>query len=444
MGAAGPALTELRGVRVRGRADRLPLRVRAASLLCLAAAVAGPALLNAPSAAASSGRPASSGFPARVRRPAPSGRAGHGPADHGGAGLGTAADRGAVARSLRLDRALFGTGSSGALLFGPQAPVALRAGSGAVLVAHAAIRRDARTVAPLRRLLPADLLVVAPSALPAGTAARIRRLPGVLAAQLLDAARIEVNGKFAAILGVDPSAFRAFAARPTARSTGLWQAVADGGIAVSYTMGRQDRLPLGGSVTVAGARTEKLRVGGFGTVGIAGVDGVVSDPVARSLGIPAGNAVVISAPHADLSSLMTRVQTLLPRSAAVAPLVTQAISTGLPVTSGAAGAPGVTTADGPGLSPAEVARFLAAARSRVGHAVCVGSGRAARVRLLRPGAVVAGAGRRGHAAGGRGPGAHRPADPGEPAAARRPALLPHRPDRADVHLARGDLPGRRA
>ena len=34
----------------------------------------------------------------------------------------------------------------------------------------------------------------------------------------------------------------------------LWQNVADGGIAVSYLMGQQEKLPLGGTVTVAGAQ----------------------------------------------------------------------------------------------------------------------------------------------------------------------------------------------
>jgi cell wall-associated NlpC family hydrolase len=188
----------------------------------------------------------------------------------------------------------------------------------------------------------------------------------VLAAELVDAARIQVNGSFVTMLGVDPSAFRAFAARPTARSRGLWQNVADGGIAVSYTMGKQEKIPLGGSVNVAGARTEKLRVGGFGTVGIAGVDAVVSQSVAWSLGLPAGNAIVISAPHAELSALMARIQKLLPAHAAIAPLVAQAASSGVAVSTGAAGGSGVTAADGPGLTAAEVSRFLTAATSRLG------------------------------------------------------------------------------
>src|SRR6266705_2025424 len=159
-------------------------------------------------------------------------------------------------------------GASDAVLQLPGSP---RSKSLSVSVAHLAPVSRADVVRPLRRLLPADVLVVAPTSLPRGTAAQIRRLPGVIAAQSVDAATIRVNGKFVAMLGVNPSAFRGFAAKPTAVSSRLWQSVADGRVAVSYTMGRLDKLPLGGVVKVAGRRTEKLRVGGFGTVGIRGI-----------------------------------------------------------------------------------------------------------------------------------------------------------------------------
>ena len=221
-------------------------------------------------------------------------------------------------------------------------------------------------IAPLRGLLQADLLVVAPTTLPGGVAAAVRRMAGVVAAQQVDAARIQVNGKLTATLGVNPSAFRAFAAKPTAQSAGLWENVAAGGVAVSYTMGKLDKLPLGRPVRAVGRRAEELPVAGFGTVGIAGVDAVVSDAVARSLGIPADNAIVISAPHAELNPLMKQIQKLLPRGAAIAPLVAQtATSTAAPA-AGAAGASGLGTADGPGLSRAEVIAFLSAAESRLG------------------------------------------------------------------------------
>src|SRR5262249_13478499 len=149
----------------------------------------------------------------------------------------------------------------------------------------------APALAPLRGLLQADLLVVAPTTLPARLAAAVRRMRGVIAAEPIDAARIQVNGKFTAMLGGNPSTFRAFAARPTARWAGVWRNGAGGGAAVPYPRGKRAKPPLGGPLRFSGRHIEDLPVAGFGTVGIAGVDAVVSDATARSLGIPAGNAI---------------------------------------------------------------------------------------------------------------------------------------------------------
>ena len=234
-------------------------------------------------------------------------------------------------------------------------------------------RGGAVTVAPLRGLLQADMIVVAPSSLPSGTLAAIQRLPGVTAAQSVEAARIEVNGKYAAVLGVDPSTFRSYAAQKTAASNQLWQSVANGAITVSYTMGRLDGLPLGGVVHVNGAKRENLPVGGFGTVGIQGVDAVVSRSVARSLGIPSENAIVISAPHANLASLAEAVKRVIPHGAAVEPLMTQvtAGATSAEATAAGIAATGTTSAGVSGSSAAtpsqaEISAMLSAALGRRG------------------------------------------------------------------------------
>ena len=219
---------------------------------------------------------------------------------------------------------------------------------------------------PLSRLLQADVLVVAGQSLPAALVRSLRRLGGVAAAVPVDAGRVRVNGVFVNVLGVKPATFRPFAARPTARSAALWQNVTAGGMAISYTMGHQDRLTQAKPVQVTGSRTLTLPIAGFGTVGIGGVDAVVSDAVARTLGLPAGNAVVISAPKARLDKLMARIRKLAPAGTAVAPLVTQVIMGTQTVTSGAAGAVGAAASQGPGLSAVQIARFLAAAESRVG------------------------------------------------------------------------------
>jgi cell wall-associated NlpC family hydrolase len=237
--------------------------------------------------------------------------------------------------------------------------------AGNVPSAFAATPTSAPAMAPVHRLLEADLFVVAPTTLRSSIATAVQRLHGVVAAEPLDAARLQVDGKLTAMLGVNPSQFRAFAPKPTADSLRLWENVAAGGVAVSYTMSKLDKLPLGRAVRVTGRRAEELPVAGLGTVGIGGVDAVVSDAVARSLGIPADNAIVISAPHADLSTLMKQIKKLLPRNAAVASLVAESASSGLAETGGAAGIAGAA-ADGPGLTNAEVVAFLEAAVSRLG------------------------------------------------------------------------------
>lgn len=243
-------------------------------------------------------------------------------------------------------------------------------GPASVVVPVARLTSDVTArVGPLRRLVPADVLVVAPRTLPRGAVGAVRRLHGVTKAELLDAARVKIDGGYVPVLGVDPSAFRSFAAAPTARATGLWQSVANGAIAVSYLMGKQEKLPLGGKIAVTGARTERLRVGGFGTVGIDSVEAVVSRQVARSLGMPAGNAIVISAPHARLSVLTRQLRKVLPKDASVLPLVAQAPALGPAVSGGAAGAAGaigITASDGPGLSATQTRAFLTAAESRLG------------------------------------------------------------------------------
>jgi cell wall-associated NlpC family hydrolase len=222
-------------------------------------------------------------------------------------------------------------------------------------------------VAPLHGLRQADLIVVASTSLPSGTLARIRKLAGVTAAESLEAARIQLNGKFTAVLGVNPSTFRSYAAKQTAASDKLWQGVASGAVSVSYTMGQDDKLKAGGTVHANGAKQENLRVGGLGTVGIEGVDAVVSDQVARSLGVPAGNAIVISAPKADLAKLVAAVKKVIPHGAAAEPLMSQVTAGVTKNQASAAGvAAGTVDHSSTTLSAAEDLTFLKAGLSRQG------------------------------------------------------------------------------
>ena len=243
---------------------------------------------------------------------------------------------------------------------GQPMPVPVARGSAAA----SASTRPAKAVpvAPLRGLKQADLLVVAPFSLSRQVLAAVARQPGVTGTEPIEAAKIKINGVYTAVLGVDPSSFRDYAAPATAASSRLWQGVADGGVAVSYTMGTLDRLSLGGPVTVAGGRPERLPVVAFGTVGIGGVDAVVSDSVATSLGVPARNALVVSAPPASVPSIAARIKAVLPKGASVEPLVTEVTRPGGPSPVGIV--PG--TPAGGGLTAAQLTTALRAAESRRG------------------------------------------------------------------------------
>jgi cell wall-associated NlpC family hydrolase len=211
-------------------------------------------------------------------------------------------------------------------------------------------------VAPLRRTVQPDLLVVAPFSLPDGLLAAVGKLPGMVQAERIEAFRMPVNGADTAVLGVDPSQFRSFAARPTGAASDLWQGVSDGGIAVSYTMGELGKIPLGGSVLASGRTPRRLPVVAFGTLGIGGVNAVVSDATAQALGAPAGNAIVVGVQTDDLTADAAAIGRLLPKGAALEQLVTL-------VSQDTAGAGSVTSPAVPGTA---LDAMLRAAMSRRG------------------------------------------------------------------------------
>ena len=273
-------------------------------------------------------------------------------------------------------------------------------------------------VAPLRRTLQADLLIVAPHTLPHSVLTAVSRLPGVTAIEQIEAVRMRINGAYTAVLGVDPSVFRTFAARPTGASNALWDGVASGGIAVSYTMGKLDKLTLGGTVAATGRTAKRLRVVAFGTMGIGGVNAVVSDSVARSLGAPAGNAIVVSMRTSDFTADAAAAGRLIPKSAGVEQLVSLITVPGGAVTVNGSGAAGRRAGDR-GRSGRSTARHRAEGGDEPpGAALRLGRGRAEGLRLLWARPVVVRAGGHRYAAGRRRPGAGRACRAGQPAASR--------------------------
>ena len=232
-----------------------------------------------------------------------------------------------------------GTGPGTAAPRGPAAPVpAERPGAcGAAGAARPGQSATAASqdVAPLGKLLRADVLVVSNTALPMAPRRPWPGCPGVQAARAVDAARIQVNGKFVRRARGGPVHLPRLRRRPRPPRPPT----------VAQRGERRDRRllhhgPAGQAAAGRhgpGHRADRggpARSAGFGTVGIGGVDAVVSDPVARSLGFPAGNAIVVSAPHARSPRWSARSRPGCRRGTLVEPLVTTTAS-GRPAAAGA-------------------------------------------------------------------------------------------------------------
>jgi hypothetical protein len=170
-------------------------------------------------------------------------------------------------------------------------------------VSDAELRRDAY-VAPFREARSVEYFAVAPRTLPREAVSAVRGIDGVEGVLTVDAARVEIEGETTSVLGVNPSSFRNHAPEPSAESDEIWQGVAEGHIALSNDVGTERGLEVGSEVTVAGGRGEvPLEVWTHATSGIAGIDALVSRERAAELGMPEGNALVVSAPDADLWEL---------------------------------------------------------------------------------------------------------------------------------------------
>ncbi|WP_245623089.1 C40 family peptidase [Spirillospora albida] len=171
-------------------------------------------------------------------------------------------------------------------------------------------------VAPLGKRLTPHVLVAAPATLPSALVARVRGAKGVQGVEIVDAVQGAVAGKRVGILGVDPSTFRNYTPKPTAQSDALWRNVAGGDVAISFTMGEDGGIRLGAQVPVGGknARTP-LRVGAYATMGIGDVDAVISRTAARALGMPSGNAMLISVPKTRPKTFIAKLRKVLPKGA---------------------------------------------------------------------------------------------------------------------------------
>lgn len=215
-------------------------------------------------------------------------------------------------------------------------------------------------VSPLRKAVVPHVLAASAGTIPAASVEAARHVKGVKSVEVVDAARALVAGKRVGVMGVEPSTFRAYTPEASAKSDALWRNISGGDVAISFTMGKDGGVPLASWTQIGGTEHKTaVRVGAYATMGIGQVDAVVSHATAHAIGMPSGNALLVSAPHTNVTKLRKALAQVLPHGVKTAALESRYDGTSTP-----GGAP--SSAAGRVMTAPEVTTAIQAAESKIG------------------------------------------------------------------------------
>jgi hypothetical protein len=151
-----------------------------------------------------------------------------------------------------------------------------------------------------KRLIESTVLISSRNGLSTHDLRAVRHINGVRRTQRVMAGNSSIDGHKGFVLGVNPQTFRPWTPTLTADSNPLWASVSRGDLTASFDMGNNAKLPLGQDVPVTGHRgVTPIRIGAFATVGMAGVDAVLSQSRGRQIGLRPHSGLLVSAPKSD-------------------------------------------------------------------------------------------------------------------------------------------------
>jgi len=183
---------------------------------------------------------------------------------------------------------------------------------------------------PTHLVVP-DVIASVPGGVTKADLAKIQQLSGVRAVLAIDGARITVNGTSLTVLAAPAAALRPWTPPATASSSAVWSAFGAGDLITTTQAAAKAHLAPGGGYPVAAAVRARITDGGTALLGVAGVDGVVSQAEGKKLGLVKNIAVLVNAPAVSVTTLTGQVQAALGGAAHVIPLVSAAVPTDLPV-----------------------------------------------------------------------------------------------------------------
>ena len=190
----------------------------------------------------------------------------------------------------------------------------------------------AETSSMPRQLIVPDLLAALPSGLSAAQLTRIRKLAGVRAIQAVSGGGIKINGRAATVLGASAAQLREWTPPSTAGANGIWDSFARGDLITTTASAKRLGVRAGGAYQVAAAITTSVAAGpATSSLGLPGIDAVVTTKRAAQLGLIRDVAVLINAPGASLTKLQAAVASVVGSRGHVVRLVPITVTENLPV-----------------------------------------------------------------------------------------------------------------
>ncbi|MCA2187652.1 lytic transglycosylase domain-containing protein [Nonomuraea cavernae] len=165
---------------------------------------------------------------------------------------------------------------------------------------------------------PPRLLAIARGEVPKRTRFALAALKNAQKVVVVDAGSVKVSGTGLNLLAVDPAGFRSWTPKAVAGQPGVWSALARGELVADSAATRRLGLVLGAHYQVDGG--PRLRVAASATLGLKGVDGLVSTETGKTLGLAPGVAVLL---HGKGAISQARVKKLLGDGAQVVSLVAE-------------------------------------------------------------------------------------------------------------------------
>ncbi|MEU9020054.1 lytic transglycosylase domain-containing protein [Actinomadura sp. NPDC048394] len=170
---------------------------------------------------------------------------------------------------------------------------------------------DDGQVAPLRRVVPPDVLAAEAGSISAAKIAKIAKLKKVRDVVAVAGGAVQLQGRQVNAFAVDPSSFRSWTPPGTAKRTDLWAALAADRFVVSPDAAKQLQLTQGYEYPVVGRTIPKLTMGGSGDLGLPGINMLVSKRSGTQMGLVPNVAVLVNAPGVSPAKVVAAVRKIL-------------------------------------------------------------------------------------------------------------------------------------